>query len=628
VVAVEDERLVARDLQLRLNDLGFEVPALATSADEAVEVVNEVRPNVVLMDIRLEGGRDGIEAARIVREHFDIPVIFVTAHADAETLKRARDTAPFGYILKPFDDRELQAAIEIAIYKHDTERRLREAQERLRQAQRVAQLGNWEQELSTADIHLSPEACEIMGVSRDAGERMSAEEFFEVVHPEDRLAVREAFQASAMESKSLRIEHRLVTAWGVDKFLRQFGELQRGRHGMGGRLLGTVQDITEYKQLEEKLRRAQKLEAIGQLAGGVAHDFNNLLVVIRGYTDMILSDLGPEDPLVSQLREVMLAADRATALTRQLLAFSCRQVMRPHVLNLNELINNIERMLRRILVETIELRKDLAPSWPVKVDPGQIEQIIVNLVVNARDAMPKGGVLTIGTANADLSGREIQTSADLKPGRYVCLSVSDNGTGIPPEIKDRLFEPFFSTKPVGQGTGLGLSTVYGIAKQHGGDVSVQSEAGRGSVFRVYLPATDQPQEAALEDELLQSLYRGTENILLAEDDESVRKLALRVLERLGYTVVAARSGRDALEAGRAPGKKFDLLLTDVVMPEMGGQELAEKISAFQPGIRVVFMSGYPRRPTSDAGVSGGDLQFLEKPFSAEELGRRIREALD
>ena len=627
VVAVEDERLVARDLKVRLNDLGYDVAALAASADEAVEVIQDVRPHVVLMDIRLEGGRDGIEVAKVVRERFDIPVVFVTAHADAETLKRACETAPFGYILKPFDDRELRAAIEIAVYKHGAEKRLRETQDRLRLAQRVAQLGNWELDLGAARIHLSVEAGEIMGIAADPDGFTTAEGFFAVVHPDDRSLVRDAFQAAAIESKPLQVEHRIPTADGRERFVRQFGHPESDRRGKGAGLIGTVQDITEYRHLEEKFRRAQKLEAIGQLAGGVAHDFNNLLVVIKGYTEMMLSELTPQDPLDPPLREVRLAADRAAALTRQLLAFSRRQVMRPQVVDLNALIHDIEKMLCRILFETIELRKDLNPIWAVKVDPGQIEQVVMNLAVNARDAMPKGGVITIGTAKVDLGEAGIRAFADLKPGRYTCLSVTDTGTGIPPEIKSRLFEPFFSTKPVGEGTGLGLSTVYGIVKQHGGDVSVHSEVGQGSIFRVYLPATEELRAAAPSTEPRRSLHRGTEHILLVEDDDNVRKLASRMLERLGYRVVSAKNGRDALNVVKTAGK-IDLLVTDVVMPEMGGQELANQISGFHPGIKVVFMSGYPGRVTSDFGVSDAHPVFLQKPFSPDELGRRVREVLD
>jgi CheY-like chemotaxis protein len=328
------------------------------------------------------------------------------------------------------------------------------------------------------------------------------------------------------------------------------------------------------------------------------------------------------------LSEVLRAADRAAALTRQLLVFSRRQVMRPQVLDLNDLITDLEKMLRRILVETIELRKDLISTWPVKVDAGQIEQVIMNLVVNARDAMPKGGVLTIGTVNVDLGEQEIRAFADLQPGRYVCLSVTDNGTGIPPEIRLHLFEPFFTTKPVGDGTGLGLSTVHGIVKQHGGDVSVDSVVGRGSVFRVYLPASEQSREVTPLGDIRRSQYRGTENILLVDDDDVVRKLASRILERLGYTFFTAKNGRDALEVAKSFGKKIDLLITDVVMPKMSGRELAERISAFHPAIKVVFMSGYPGRVISDFGVSEADVLFLQKPFGTEELGRCIREALD
>jgi two-component system cell cycle sensor histidine kinase/response regulator CckA len=627
VMAVEDERLVARDLNLRLKALGYEVAAIAASAEEGIELVARVRPDVVLMDIRLDGQRDGIEAAQIIRERFDLPVVFATAHADTDTVNRALVTGPFGYILKPFDDRELRAAIEVAVYKHQTESRLRQTEARLSRAQRIAQLGNWEKDVGGDRMRLSDEACKILSIAAAECGSTTEARFFDLVHPDDRDTVREAFREAEANSKPLRIEHRIASTGAMECFVRQFAELETERSEKG-RLLGTVQDITEYKRLEERLQRSQKLEAIGQLAGGVAHDFNNLLVVIKGYTDMILSELDPQNPLEPPLREVLNAADRAAALTRQLLAFSRRQVMRPQVLDINVLITEMEKMLRRVIVETIEVRKDLAATWPVKADPGQMEQVIMNLVVNARDAMPKGGVLTLGTADADVSEEESRGFGDLKPGRYVRLSVTDNGAGIAPEIRHRLFEPFFTTKPVGEGTGLGLSMVYGIVKQHGGDISVYSDVGRGSVFHVYLPVTDQPTPVTSSPRVRYSAYRGTETILLVEDDDTVRKLTRRMLEHLGYTVLTANNGREALDIVRTGGQQIDLLLTDVVMPEMAGHDLAQEVSSIRPGMKLVFMSGYPGRVTSGLGVSEANVLFLQKPFSTEDLGRRIRSALD
>ena len=451
--------------------------------------------------------------------------------------------------------------------------------------------------------------------------------FLELIHPEDRLAVHEALKATATESKPLGVEHRVVEADGSERVIRQFGEVVNSRATRKRRILGTAQDITEYRHLEEKFQRAQKLEAIGQLAGGVAHDFNNLLVVIKGYTEMILSDLPSRDPLTAPLQEISGAADRAAGLTRQLLAFSRRQVMRQQLLDLNTLIRDLEKMLRRILFETIEVRKDLRATWRVRADPGQVEQIMMNLVVNARDAMPKGGALTVSTADVELTEQEIHSFIDLKAGRYVRMSVMDEGTGISPEIRDRLFEPFFTTKPAGEGTGLGLSMVYGIAKQHGGDVSVYSELGRGTVFHVYLPATEQVEAAPQERTIRQSPYRGTETILLVEDDDGVRKLAEGMLKRLGYTVLIARNGQEALGVARTSTRTIDLLLTDVVMPQMNGQELADQMRALQPNVKLIFMSGYPGRVTSNFGVSDANMVFLQKPFSSQELGRRIRDAL-
>jgi signal transduction histidine kinase len=299
-----------------------------------------------------------------------------------------------------------------------------------------------------------------------------------------------------------------------------------------------VQDVTEQRLLEERFRRSQKLEAIGRLAGGVAHDFNNLLVVIKGYTNMILSEIGPQSPLYDAVQEVFKAGERASALTRQLLAFSGRRVMSPQPVNLNSLIRDLEKMLSRIVNEDIEIKSTLSPSvWMIRADVGQIEQVITNLVVNARDAMQGGGVLTISTSNVQLNQEGVRRLSDLIPGKYVRLSVCDTGTGMSPETQRRIFEPFFTTKLPGEGTGLGLSTVYGIARQHGGDVSVHSELGRGSVFSVYLPAIDETEVDATPAQREQPASGGTETILLVEDEESVRKLSVRMLQRQGYNVI-------------------------------------------------------------------------------------------
>ena len=391
-------------------------------------------------------------------------------------------------------DRILTLAVETTERKRQ-EDRLRSSEARLARAQRMANLGSWEQDLESGELQLSEDACRIFGL-RPEESRTTMETLFCLVHPEDQEPVREAIQNAPARGGCSQIDHRIMLPGGTERFLRQYIEPLAHEAGRG-RLLGTVQDVTEYKHLEEKFRRAQRLEGIARLAGGVAHDFNNLLTVIIGYAQMIVSELKAEDPLLDRAQEIINAGNRAGALTRQLLAFSRKQVMRPRVVNLDRLLTDLEKMLRRLIREDIEVKQNLTPDlWSVKADPDQVEQVIMNLVVNARDAMPKGGVLTIGTSNVELGEQEVKGFLDLKPGRYVSLTVTDTGTGMTAETKRRLFEPFFTTKPSGEGTGLGLSMVYGIVKQHGGDVSFYSELGLGTTFKIYWPATDQPIEPA------------------------------------------------------------------------------------------------------------------------------------
>jgi nitrogen-specific signal transduction histidine kinase/ActR/RegA family two-component response regulator len=392
--------------------------------------------------------------------------------------------------------------------------------------------------------------------------------------------------------------------------------------------LGTVQDITEYRHLEERFRRSQRLEGIARLAGGVAHDFNNLLMVINGYAQMIQSDLKAGDPLREQAQEIVNAGNRAAALTRQLLAFSRKQVMRPRIINLDNVLTDIDKMLRRLIHEDIEVKQNLTPElWSVKADPSQVEQVIMNLALNARDAMPKGGVLTIGTSNVELGEQQVKGFLDLKPGRYVSLTVTDTGTGMTAETKRRLFEPFFTTKPPTEGTGLGLSMVYGIVKQHGGEVSFYSELGLGSTFKVYWPATEQPEEATASPEP-RIPYHGTETILLVEDDERLRTLVRQMLLLQGYKVLETTQSSDAVGLVGKHDGPIDLLLTDVVMPQLSGQDLAEQVVALRPAIKVVFMSGYPLGTSSKHGMVHSGASFLHKPFGIETLGKMLRQVLD
>jgi len=382
------------------------------------------------------------------------------------------------------------------------------------------------------------------------------------------------------------------------------------------------------EESRHQLRQAQKMEAIGRLAGGIAHDFNNLLTVIRGYSRLLL-DRGPSPDIRSGLERIDDAADRAASLTSQLLAFSRRQVLQPTVFNLNSLVQNLEKMLRRLIREDIDMRTVLAADLgSVRADRTQIEQVILNLVVNARDAMPNGGKLTIETSNVSLDESYASRHQTVEAGHYVSLAVSDSGAGIQPENLTRIFEPFFTTKELGKGTGLGLSMVYGIVKQSGGNIWVYSEPGRGTSFKIYLPLVAAPAEPLALEHTPVSNYRGEETILLVEDDEQVRELASEALSASGYSVLVADTPQSAISLCRDHAERIDLLLTDVVMPGIGGRELSKQLTAIRPDLRVLYMSGYTPQAILHHGELEANTFFIQKPFTPSSLAAKIREVLD
>jgi PAS domain S-box-containing protein len=391
---------------------------------------------------------------------------------------------------------------------------------------------------------------------------------------------------------------------------------------------GVMVDLTESRGLREQLEMSQRLEAVGRLAGGVAHDFNNLLSVIISYSEFAAEALREGDPVRADLLEIRKAGDRAATLTRQLLAFSRRQVLEPRVLDLNEVVGGIEGLLRRLLGEDVEIAFHPAEGLDtVLADPGQIEQVLMNLAINARDAMPEGGRLTIETANVELDEDYAARHVSVLPGRYVLLSVTDTGRGMDAEVRERLFEPFFTTKETGKGTGLGLSTCYGIVKQSGGNIWVYSEPGQGTTFKVYLPRVDAPATGVTRRSPV-TMARGTETVLLVEDECSVRSLSERILRSAGYEVLAASNGGEALLLFEKHASGIDLLLTDVVMPRVSGRELAERLIGLRPGLKVLYMSGYTDDAIVHHGVLDPGTHFVGKPFSSADLTRKVREVLD
>src|ERR1700687_703211 len=416
---------------------------------------------------------------------------------------------------------------------------------------------------------------------------------------------------------------------GTPLKVRCSGRAVRNESGVVEYLDVFAEDITERRVLERQLQMAQKMEAIGRLSGGIAHDFNNLLGVVIGYSQVLKKALGPANPLCEHATEIEKAGQRATTLTRQLLAFSRQQVLEPVILNLNALVSDTEKMLRRLIGEDIELTTALdSKLGQVKADHGQIEQVIMNLAVNTRDAMLQGGKLTIKTANVQLDENYIRHHPGSRVGRYVMLAVTDTGTGMDPETQAHIFEPFFTTKERGKGTGLGLATVYGVVKQSGGYIWVDSKLGKGTTFEIYLPRVDEPITASPPSVAPSEPRRGSEIVLLAEDAEPLLKLARMFLESNGYQVLTATNGADAIQVAQNFPQPIDLLLTDVVMPGMNGRTLAKHLSAMQPGIKVLYTSGYTDSAIADHGRLEAGTYLLRKPFTEEELTQKVREVLD
>jgi len=444
------------------------------------------------------------------------------------------------------------------------------------------------------------------------------------------------------EEKSTSLEVRppqnglAVPYQGVCKHRKKDGkdfevELISHQFDYAGRRVRLVvaQDISERHLLEQQLRQAQKMEAVGRLAGGVAHDFNNLLMVIKGHTELLMNALPPADGISRKISQIDRAADRATALTKQLLAFSRMQVLQPRVMSLNGVVEDMGKLLPRLIGEDVELGIRMAPDLgKIRADASQMEQIIMNLAVNARDAMPSGGRLIIETSNADLDRTYNSTHPIVKAGRYVLLAVSDTGTGMDAETQAHIFEPFFTTKEPGKGTGLGLATVYGVVKQSGGFIWVYSEVGKGTSFKIYLPRVDQPEDRGSVPLPFAEAPRGTETILLAEDEQDVREVAREFLESGGYTVIEALNGAEALRLASEHRAAIDLLVTDMVMPGMTGKELARRLQHQHSGIGVVYMSGYSEQTAAETAQAEANILLLTKPFSRGSILRAVREALN
>ncbi len=521
-----------------------------------------------------------------------------------------------------FVSRQLATAIEHK--KH--EEALRRSEARYRSLVQSSVYGIYRSSLEGKFLDVNSALINMLGYS-SAEEVLALDPRSDIfLQPEDQVRLMEEFRRTGRMDG---VEVKWKRSDGTPITVRISGRAVSSADEPADVLEAIAEDVTERRILEDQLRQSQKMEAVGRLAGGIAHDFNNLLMVIGGYTEVMLTGLHASHPLHSKARAIQAASDRASMLTRQLLAFSRKQLLELKVVDLNSIVADMERLLRPLIGENIELITRLAPeAGHTRADAGQLEQVLMNLVVNAKDALPSGGRITIETAAVEVEDGHRKESSFIRAGEYLVLSVSDNGQGMDRETQSRIFEPFFTTKEKGKGTGLGLSTVYGIVKQSGGYVMVQSEIGSGTTFKIYLPRVDEEAEVCGSTPAPRTETRGSETVLLVEDEESVRELVRDTLQAKGYRVLEANDGRAGIAAATSHTGQIDLVITDVVMPGMGGYEMVQQLAASRPGMKVLYLSGY----TEDAIVNEGTIQsgtaFLQKPFTLQNLSRKVREILN
>jgi PAS domain S-box-containing protein len=609
--------------ELRKAGLAFMSQRVATQSDYQ-RALRAFRPDLVIADHNLPqfSGAAALQLAREIAPR--VPFILVTGSLDEETAVEYMKAGAADYILK---DRlaRLGPAVRGALERKRIEQQLREREDYFRalieQAMDIIAVLDAEGAIRYA----SPSVFALLGYTPD---ELSGRLMLDLLHPDDVDVTLQVFAEGIATGKGGRfLELRLRHKDGTYRILEAVGRYLLDDPLVQGVVIN-ARDVTERRSLERQFLQAQKMEAVGRLAGGIAHDFNNLLTAILGYVDLLLYGLPTLSPLRPDLEEIHKAADRAAGLTSQLLAFSRKQVLAMRVIDLNELVTEMDKMLRRLLGEDIDVVTKLEPALgAVRADAGQLEQVIVNLAVNSRDAMPQGGKLTIETRHAELDDSYAREHVPVRPGSYVMLALSDTGTGMSAETMSHVFEPFFTTKEVGKGTGLGLATVYGIVKQSGGYVWCYSEPGQGTTFRVYFPRVDAPVEE-FSARAVAPPRLGSETILLVEDEPALRALARRLLEKHGYTVLEAGTADAAAALARDHVGPIHLLLADVVLPGASGRVLADELLARRADLKVLFMSGYTEDAIVHRGVLAPNTPFINKPFSAEQLAAKVREVLE
>jgi two-component system, cell cycle sensor histidine kinase and response regulator CckA len=650
ILIVDDDRRGRELLEVMLGSLGF-VLLSAASGEEALEVVAAQPPDLILLDVTLPV-MNGYEVTAVIKGNVatkSIPIIIVTALDDRDDRIRGLTAGAEDFLTKPVDRVELTARVRnllrLKAYGdyHDKYGQMLEGEVDSRTADLIesellyrstfdaAPVGVVNVGLDGEWLRVNQRLCDLLGYTREelqtSAIRKSVESAEEEA-PGEAAAVRQMVAGTL--DRHVIDERRYRRKDGEVVWARVYISLHRGAEGQAQHFIWVIEDITDRRRLESQVRQANKMDAIGGLAAGVAHDFNNLLSIVLSYSELLAEDLKEGDPMRADLDEIKGAGQRAVALTRQLLAFSRQQVLQPKIVDLGEIVSGMEKMLRRLIGEDMDLTAiGTLGLGRVLVDPGQVEQVILNLAVNARDAMPSGGKLTIETKLVVLDEAHTSQHAGMKPGPHVMLAVSDTGVGMDKATQARIFEPFFTTKPSGKGTGLGLATVFGIVRQSGGMVWVYSEPGKGTTFKVYFPTTDRAavHKSAPPGAERATLY-GSETVLLVEDEESVRVLARTILRKYGYEVLEAQSGGDAFLLCEQHGATIHLLLTDVVMPRMSGRQLAERLKPLRPEMKVLYMSGYTDDAVMRHGILESTVAFLQKPITPDRLAVKVREVLD
>ena len=629
----DDAELAVKELERK----GFNVKWTRVDTKEAFREALAEKPDLILADYFVPSF-DAMAALQMYRQlKLEIPLIVYSGAINEEMAIECMKSGATDYVFKdnlsrlgPVVKRALE---EMKIYRKSkqAEEALRESEERYRVLFETAKDAIFVCDKTGKFVDVNRAACEVLGYSREELLKLSPKEI-----DADPIGYDAFIKLRNGLTDKLTFEINQIRKDGTHLPVEITGSSfnEKGQQ----MALAIARDISERKKTEEEkkkleaqLHMAQKMEAIGKLAGGVAHDFNNILTVIMGNASLALMEVGKDNTLRQEIEEIRKAGERAASLTRQLLAFSRKQIVQPKILDINELLTDIEIMLGRLIGENVELLTIQAPAlWRVEIDPGQIEQVIINLAINARDAMLQGGKLTIETDNVDLNENYFREHGieGKKSGRYVVLAVSDTGNGMDKETQEHIFEPFFTTKEVGKGTGLGLSTIYGIVKQNNGFIWVYSEPGQGTTFKVYLPEVKKDADLEKKEQTPVDNPGGSETVLIVEDNDLLRNFAQKALRGYGYRVMDAENGEDALRVCKEHDGQIDLMITDVVMPKMGGREAAERLRPLYPQMKVIYMSGYTDNAIVHHGVLEPGLNFLEKPFTPEGLARKAREVLD